>query len=108
MDFERIRHIFQEILSGEVFTREKVRGQYLLMLLIFVLFGFYINAGYHAQRQQRRLAELNRQIEEAHYEYLTVSAQLVEQTRQSVISRRLEENGSKVRISDKTAVLIDQ
>ena len=105
--FENIRSLFQEILSGDVFIREVVRKQYGLILLIFFLFGVYIDAGYRAQRQQRSIAELNKQVEEAHFEYLTVSAQLVEQTRQSVISKRLEENGSKVSISEKTAVLVE-
>ncbi|MBQ9339951.1 MAG: hypothetical protein IJS13_06420 [Paludibacteraceae bacterium] len=105
--FDNIRSLFQEILSGDVFTRETFRKQYGLILFVVFLFGVYINAGYQAQRQQRRIAELNKQIEEAHFEYLTVSAQLVEQTRQSVISKRLEENGSKVSISQETAVLVE-
>lgn len=106
--FENIRAHFQEVLSGDVFTRDKVLKQMPLVFLLFVLAAVYIDAGYRAQRQQRQIAELNKQIEEAHFEYLTVSAQLVEQTRQSVISDKLEDNGSSVRISDKTAVLVNK
>lgn len=107
MNFEDFKNGFQEILSGDVFTREKVRKQYRLILLIVFLFAVYINCGYRAQQQQKRIAELDRQIEEAQYEYLSVSAQLVEYTRQSVVARRLEEQGSKVKISDRPAILVD-
>lgn len=106
-DFEKIRKGVQEVLSGEVFTRDWVQRQYGLIALIFVMFAVYINCGYTAQRKQHRIAELNRELEDAHFEYLTVSAQLVEQTRQSVILKQLEENGSKVKMSNRPAVQIE-
>jgi len=107
IDFDKFKTTFQEILSGEVFTRDNIRQYYPLIFLIVGLTALYIDCGYRAQRQQRQIAELNRQIEDAHFEYLTVSAQYVEQTRQSVIAKRLEEQGSKIKTSTKPAIQID-
>lgn len=106
-DFEKFKASFQEYLSLEVANRKGVQQQYGLILLIVGLFVVYINCGYQAQKQQRKLSELSHQVEEAHYEYLTISAQLVEQTRQSMVASRLQENGSKVKVSNKPAIQVD-
>ena len=50
--------------------------------------------------------ELNRELQYAHYEYLTVNAELVEMSRQSVISKRLREAGSNVKESTVPAVTV--
>lgn len=107
LDFDQFKNHFQEILSGDIFTREKVQQQYRLIALIVVLFAVYINCGYRAQQQQHRIAELNKEIADAKFEYLSISAQLVEQTRQSVVAKRLEEQGSKIKVSNKPAIQVE-
>lgn len=104
---ENFRKAFQDTLSGDVFLKEKVRAQMPVALLICGLFIIYIMCGYRAQKQQKQIADLNRQLEEAHFEYLTLQAQLVEHSRQSFVLRRLQENGSDVKVSNKPAIEID-
>ena len=94
-------------MSGDVLMRERVRAQLPFALLICFLFIVYMFCDYRAQAQQRQIAELNKQIEDAHFEYLTLQAELVEQSRQSYILKRLQENGSNVKISNKPAIEID-
>lgn len=106
-DYDRFKARFQEVLSGNVFRRGWFRRQYKLAGLIIVLFGLYIDNGYRAQRQQVRLIELDKQIEDAHHEYLSLSAMFVDQTRQSVIAERLQEQGSNIRISRTPAIRIE-
>lgn len=104
---QSFRKAFQDTLSGDVFLREKVRAQMPVALLICGLIVVYIMCGYRAQKQQKQIADLNRQLEEAHFEYLTLQAQLVEQSRQSFVLRKLQENGSNVKVSNKPAIEID-
>ncbi len=96
----------QDVLNGNIFTMQRVRRHYKLFLLIFVLLIVYIFEGYQSQRQQARIVELNRALQDAHYEYLTVNAELTEMSRQSIISRRLKDAGSNVKESTTPAVSI--
>ena len=101
------RHIrLQEVLNGDIFTKGWVRRQYRLFAMIFVLMSVYIFEGYQSQRQQARIVELNRALQDAHYEYLTVNAELTEMSRQSVISKRLRDAGSNVKESVTPAVSV--
>ena len=101
------RHIrLQDVLNGDIFTKGWVRRQYRLFAMIFVLMIVYIFEGYQSQRQQVRIVELNRALQDAHYEYLTVNAELTEMSRQSVISKRLRDAGSNVKESVTPAVSV--
>ena len=105
---EEKEHIsMQDVLNGNIFTKNLVRRQYKLFILIFGLLIVYIFEGYQAQKQQARIVELNRALQDAHYEYLTVNAELVEMSRQSVIAKRLRDAGSDVKESTTPAVRIN-
>ncbi len=96
----------QDVLNGNIFTKDAVKKQYKLFILIFFLMIVYIFEGYQSQRQQARVVELTRLIQDAHYEYLTINAELTQMSRQSVISQRLKEAGSNVKESTTPAISI--
>ena len=97
----------KEILSGDVLKRGWFRRQYKLILLICGLIFVYIYAGYQAQRQQRHLGDLQKELQDVQFEQLTVNAQLVEVTRQSAVAEELRKRGSKVQESDVPAVRVN-
>ena len=99
MEQEREHISMQDVLNGNIFTKQRVRRHYKLLLLIFVLLIVYIFEGYQSQRQQARIVELNRALQDAHYEYLTINAELTEMSRQSIVSKRLKDAGSNVKES---------
>lgn len=86
MDIKRI----QTWLSGEMLRSDFVRKQYKVTALAIGLLFIYILAGYNSARQQRRLNDIKREVKMAKFEYLAVSAQLAEQTRQSKIYDKLQ------------------
>lgn len=97
----------QDILNGNIFTKGWMKRQYKLFFLIFVLMIVYIFEGYQAQSRQARLVQLRRDIKDAQYEYLSISAELSEMTRQSAISKKLQEAGSNVKESNLPATRIN-
>jgi len=107
MQFKKPDISIQDILNGNIFTKGWMKRQYKLFVLIFVLLIIYIFAGYQSQKQQARLADLSRDLQDARYEYLTINAELVEMSRQSVISKRLKEAGSNVKESTTPAIRIN-
>lgn len=97
----------KDIFSGEILAKEWVKKQYRLIFLICGLLFAYIYFGYQSERQQNRLNQLNKELQDAYFTKQTLNAQVMTQTRQSSISKRLEEKGSKIRESHVAAVKID-
>lgn len=94
----------KQLLSGEFFRRDRIRKQYKLFALIILLVFIYINAGYNALRQQHEISNLRREVRELRFEYLTITAELAQSTKQSAITAELKQRNSKL-IPNKTPVI---
>ena len=97
----------KDILSGDILAQQWVRRQYKLTLLICGLFFVYIYFGYQSERQQDRLNDLNKELQDAYFTKQTLNAQVMTQTRQSSIAKRLEEKGSNIKESHVAAIKIE-
>lgn len=97
----------KEILTGNILTREWFKKQRKLLILIACFVFVYIYFGFLAQRQNRRLTEIQQQIEDASYVQLTINAQLINITRPSVIAKELNERGSSLKELTKPVIMID-
>ena len=87
-------HDIQSWLNGDVLRRKAIREQYPLIGLIVVLVFVYIFMGYQAARQQHRLTDTKKEMLDAKFRYMTISAQLTNTTRQSQVAAALREQGS--------------
>lgn len=98
---------FKEILSGNILSNGWLKSQYKLILSICALIFLHIYSDYQSQRQQKTLSDLHKELIDAQMTHLTISAELMEKTRQSSIVRMLKENGSKLKESKKPATKIE-
>ena len=64
------------------------------MGLIVGLIFLYILTGYQAVKQQHRLTDTKKEMLDAKFRYMTISAQLTNTTRQSQVAAALREQGS--------------
>ena len=87
-------HDIQSWLNGDVLRSKAIRNQYPLIALIVVLVFVYIFMGYQAARQQHRLTDTKKEMLDAKFRYMTISAQLTNTTRQSQVAAALREQGS--------------
>ena len=87
-------HDIQAWLNGDLLRSEKVRAQYPLIGLIVGLVFLYILAGYQAAEQQKRLTDTKKEMLDAKFRYMTISAQLTNTTRQSQVADSLHVKGS--------------
>lgn len=99
-------HDIQRWLNGEILRSGRIRKHYKLLGLIAALTFIYILGGYHAMQQHHRLTDLKNEVKDAKYEYLTISAEKLESTRQSQIALKLEEKGSGIKQAKKPAVQV--
>lgn len=98
---------FKEILSGNILSNGWLKNQYKLILLICGLIFLHIYSDYQSQRQQKLMSDLKKELVDAQMTHLTISAELMEKTRQSSIARMLKENGSKIKESNTPAIRIE-
>ena len=89
----------QEILNGQIFTRETIKKQYKLFALAALLLIIYIYAGYYAQTQFSRMTQTQKQLKEAEYELQTLQSKLTDLTKQSSLADELKKRDSKVKES---------
>ena len=87
-------HDIQSWLNGDILRSKKVREQYPLVGLIVGLLFLYILTGYQAAKQQHRLTDTKKEMLDAKFRYMTISAQLTNTTRQSQVVQALKEQGS--------------
>ena len=85
-------HVIQSWLNGDKLRSRQIREQYPLIGLIVVLVFIYILAGYQAAKQQHRLTDTKKEMLDAKFHYMTISAELTNSTRQSRVIEALREN----------------
>ena len=94
-------HDIQAWLNGDKLRSKKIREQYPLLGLIAVLIFLYILTGYQSDRQVNRLSDTKKEMLDAKFRYMTISAQLTNTTRQSQIVEALRANGSALQENTK-------
>ena len=62
---------------------------------MFVLVVFYISVQQYAERTVRNTEKLNREIKELRSEYLSTKAELMKESMQTDIAKKLEASGLK-------------
>jgi len=87
-------HDIQSWLNGDRLRSKRFREQYPLIGLIVGLVFLYILTGYQSVKQQHRLTDTKKEMLDAKFRYMTISAQLTNTTRQSQVLQVLHENGS--------------
>ena len=81
-------------MNGDKLRSRKIREQYPLIGLIVGLIFLYILTGYQAAKQQHRLTDTKKEMLDAKFRYMTVSAQLTNSTRQSQVIEALRTHNS--------------
>ncbi len=89
-------HDIQSWLNGDKLRSRKIREQYPLIGLIVGLVFLYILTGYQSAKQQHRLTDTKKEMLDAKFRYMTISAQLTNSTRQSQVIEVLKVNGSEL------------
>lgn len=97
----------RDILNGNILTKRFIQRQYLLIILMVVLSIVYIDNRYSSEKQITNITELKRKIQDAKYESLTISAELMEISRQSNILLMLQSKGIDLRPGDTPPIVID-
>ncbi len=100
-------HDIQSWLNGDRLRSQKIKEQYPLIGLIVLIF-LYILTGYQSIKQQHRLTDTKKEMLDAKFRYMTVSAQLTNATRQSQVLEALQQKGSSLQENSVPPVKIEK
>ena len=107
-DFSDIKSsTIREILNGEILSKNFLRKQYGLLIMIAVLAFWYVDNRYTCETQLAKEIELKKEIQDLKYESLTISAELMEISRESNVLRMVNTNGLDLIQSNTPPIVIE-
>lgn len=80
----------QNVLGGNFLNRESTIRLLPFFLFLTLISMFYIGNTYYAEKQERDIQALRKSLKELRYEYITTRSELMNQSQQSEVARRLE------------------
>jgi cell division protein FtsL len=106
MKLDRIRKSFVHVFGGSVLTEGVfVRNLPFIIALLLIIFVF-ISYRYSVLRKMSEVESLERQLKDALYEALSISAELTKASRQSEIEQRIAREGLDLKVSDQPFYVI--
>lgn len=86
---------FLDVLGGDFLAYSWVRRQTNFVFFLAAMALVYIANSYYAEGMSRKIDDLNRELKELHYEYISTKSDLMQQTKQSEIAKKLKNSGLK-------------
>lgn len=99
--------LVKEFIAGDVFLKETVQKQYLYVLLLFVLSLVYINNRFLYERELREVAKLRNEVVDLRYRSLTISKEVKQAGRRTMIIEALKSHGSDLEEATKPIIIIE-
>lgn len=106
-DFSDIKSsTVRDILNGNILTKRFFQKQYGVIILIAVLAFFYVDNRYYCETQLAKEIELKKKIQDLKYESLTISAELMQMSKQSNVLKMVKERGLTLKETEIPPIVI--
>ncbi len=97
----------RDIINGNILTKNFLKKQYPLLILIAFLAFLYVDNRYSSETQLSKVLKLKREIQDIKYESLTISAELMKVSKQSNVRKMIYERGLSLSDSNTPPVMIE-
>lgn len=97
----------RDILNGDILTKKFLSKQYGLLIMMAALTFLYVDNRYYCETQLAKEINLKKKIQDAKYESLTISADLMQISRQSNVMKKVNESGLKLIESTTPPIVIE-
>lgn len=91
--FNPFKKFFYEILGGGFLARYFSWEQTKFLLFLVGIAFFYIANSYYLEKLAREIDKLNREMKELHFEYVSIKSQVMFESRQTEMVRKLKKTG---------------
>lgn len=99
--------VCRDLVDGNILVRQYIRRQYVLLLIIVGMCILYIGNGYTCDLAVRNQRELVKDIQDKRFELLSVTAELTENSRGSVVEDSVSAKIPELEVSRVPAVIIE-
>jgi hypothetical protein len=97
----------RDIINGNILTKKFLQKQYpFLIMLAFIAF-LYVDNRYYCETQLSKALKLKREIQDIKYESLTISAELMEISRQSNVRKMIYDRGLTLSESNTPPIVLE-
>ena len=107
-DFSDIKSsTLRDILNGNILTKKFLQKQYGLLIMIAALTFLYVDNRFYCETRLAKEIDLKKKIQDVKYESLTISAELMEISRQSNVMNKVNESGINLIQSTTPPIVIE-
>jgi len=107
-DFSDIKSsTIRDIINGNILTKNFLLKQYGLLIMIAGLTFLYVDNRFYCETQLAKEIDLKKKIQDVKYESLTISAELMQISRQSNVMNKVNESGIYLIQSTTPPILIE-
>jgi len=107
-DFSDIKSsTIRDIINGNILTKNFLLKQYGLLIMIAGLTFLYVDNRFYCETQLAKEIDLKKKIQDVKYESLTISAELMQISRQSNVMNKVNESGIYLIQSPTPPILIE-
>jgi len=107
-DFSDIKSsTLRDFLNGNILTNKFLQKQYGLLIMIAALTFLYVDNRFYCETRVAKEIELKKKIQDVKYESLTISAELMEISRQSNVMNKVNESGISLIQSTTPPIVIE-
>ena len=99
---------FRDVLNGNILSKNFIKKQYGLFLLIAVLTFFYVDNRYYCEKQVSKEVKLKKELQDVKFESLTISAELTKLSRRTYVLDYIEAKGLNLKESPYAPVVIEE
>ena len=108
-DFSDIRSsTVRDVINGNIFTKKFFKKQYAFLALAALLAFMYVDNRFYCEKQLLKTIELKKKIKDVKYESLTLSAKLMEISRQSNVVKLIHEKNLELSVTETPPVVIEK
>lgn len=97
--FEKIRKSFVYVFGGSVLTEDFLLKNMRFIVIVLVIIFVFIGHRYTVLQKMSEIEKLQRELKDAKYEALTISADLTKASRLTEIEKMIEKEGLGLKIS---------
>jgi cell division protein FtsL len=98
--FDKIRKSFIYVFGGSVLTEDFLLKNMRFIVTVLIIIFIFIGHRYTVLQKMAEIEKLERELKDAKYEALSISADLTKASRLTEIERLIEEEGLELKISN--------
>ncbi len=105
-NFSKAGSVLQDFVDGNILVRKSIRKQYILILMVAAFCIIYIGNRYTCDKAMRHQRELTKEIKDLRFELMSISAEVTEKTRGSVIEDSVRNQLPDLKISKVPVIVV--